>query len=134
MIENLLVTTGATREMLITWREYRELVGTISAKVCNASGHGTLCRLYVKSGWRGDGIGLCLVRAGLMELRDAGCHRCFVLIDPMGMREEAIRFFESVGFEAIEGSEFSPPLGSLVMMREIEQEGEILPFEKGGRA
>jgi N-acetylglutamate synthase-like GNAT family acetyltransferase len=51
------------------------------------------------------------------------------------MREESISFFEAVGFQAIEGSEFSPPLGSLVMMREIEREGEILPvrdYQKGG--
>lgn len=135
MIEQLLITTGAGREVLINWREYRELVGTISAKLCRVSGHGTLSRLFVAAGWRRDGIGRALVRAGLLELRNAGCHRAFVLIDPAGMRETAILFFKSVGFEEIEGSEFSPPLGSLVMMREIEQEGDILAFEqwkKGG--
>lgn len=130
MIESLLITTGLGREVLINWREYRELVGTVSVKLCRVSGHGTLARLFVAAGWRRDGIGRALVRAGLKELRDAGCHRAFVLIDPAGMRETAISFFDSVGFEGIEGSEFAPPLGSLVMMREIEQEGEILPFDK----
>jgi N-acetylglutamate synthase-like GNAT family acetyltransferase len=135
MIEKLIVTTGAGREVLVTWREYRSLVGTISAKLCAVSGHGTLTRLFVSPGNRRDGLGRALVRQGLLELRDAGCHRAFVLVNPGGMREESISFFESVGFQAIEGSEFSPPLGSLVLMREIEREGEILPvrsYQKGG--
>jgi|TARA_R110002167_G_scaffold99115_1_gene260187 N-acetylglutamate synthase-like GNAT family acetyltransferase len=130
MIEKLTVTTGAGREVLITWREYQALVGTISAKLCAVSGHGTLTRLFVLPGWRRAGLGQALVRQGLLELRDAGCHRAFVLVNPQGMREEAVLFFDSVGFEAIEGSEFSPPLGSLVMMREIERDGEILPLRK----
>jgi N-acetylglutamate synthase-like GNAT family acetyltransferase len=135
MIEKLIVTTGAGREVLITWREYRLLVGTISAKLCAVSGHGTLTRLFVSPGNRRDGLGRALVRQGLLELRDAGCHRAFVLVNPGGMREESISFFEAVGFQAIEGSEFSPPLGSLVMMREIEPEGSgiyLLPAQQKG--
>ena len=135
MIEKLTVTTGAGREVLVTWREYRSLVGTISAKLCAVSGHGTLTRLFVSPGNRRDGLGRALVRQGLLELRDAGCHRAFVLVNPGGMREESIGFFEAVGFEPIDGSEFSPPLGSIVLMREIEREGEILPvrdYQKGG--
>lgn len=135
MIEKLVVTTGAGREVLITWREYRQLVGTISAKLCAVSGHGTLTRLFVSPGNRRDGLGRALVRQGLLELRDAGCHRAFVLINPGGMRDDSISFFEAVGFQEIEGSEFAPPLGSLVLMREIETEGEILPvreYQRGG--
>lgn len=135
MIEKLSVTTGAGREVLLTWREYRGMVGTLSAKLCAVSGHGTLIRLFVAAGGRRAGLGRALVRQGLLELRDAGCHRAFALVNPQGMRDEAILFFESVGFESIDGSEFSPPLGSLVMMREIDRDGDILPFrelKKGG--
>lgn len=127
------MNSSGGREVLINWREYRELVATVTAKLCRTSGHGTLCRLFVSSGWRRDGIGRALVKKGLIELREAGCHRCFVLLPNWEPGGEAQAFFEAMGFAMIPGSEFEPPLGSLVMMREIEQEGEILPFRVGER-
>jgi|TARA_R110002167_G_scaffold4692_1_gene22195 N-acetylglutamate synthase-like GNAT family acetyltransferase len=122
--EVLPIVTAPGREVLITWREYRELVGTVSAKVCRVSGHGTICRLFVKAGWRRERGGSALVSQAVAELRAAGCHRCFVLLPALSQRDEVFSFFESCGFGRIPGSEFDPPVGSLVMMREIEGGGE----------
>ncbi len=119
-VETLVMSGSAGREMLITWREDRSLAGTCTVRVCRQTGHGSISRVYVRPGFRRDGLGSALIRAAKGELRAAGSHRCFVLLHPHEQRTEVRAFFEFHHFEVIPGSEFDPPLGSLVMMCELD--------------
>jgi N-acetylglutamate synthase-like GNAT family acetyltransferase len=129
-IENIVVAAAGEREILLTWRDYgRGIDGTVSASVDRVSGLGTLRRLFVRAGKRRGGIGRALVRASLAELKAVGCHRVFVLLNPQDQREEVKAFFEAIGFKGIPGSEFDPPLGSIVMMGEIHGAGLLNSHE-----
>jgi putative acetyltransferase len=79
-------------------------------------GAGELARVYVRPGFRGQGIGRRLVERALAAASAAGYAR--VVLDTLPGLEASVRLYTSLGFAPVEPWAGAPP-GALCLSREV---------------
>lgn len=97
--------------------QYAGVVGVRRLSVKNAADLCEMKRLYVRSSWRGDGIGRALSEAAMEWARGAGYTR--ICRDTLEHLEEARRLYSTQGFREIEAYYDNPLEAPVYMERDL---------------
>lgn len=98
-----------------------EPVGTVVALVCEDRAKGWILSVDVDSGHRGLGIGLALVSAAIVSLKERGCRQIVAAVSPENA--PSLRLFQSLGFTAtsFDPTYFGKEGGQLIMIADLPE-------------